>query len=310
MLLGYQTNSLLQAFPNTTITVIRAFLLIHANLNKVLTRKYMASVLGVSERSVTDLTNELVRMKIITKTRKSGYWNPVNKFEITMLGKLWLPALKNRYKVLAGVFKRALLSIKLLLSLSLTDFTLLKEDYIYNQPLECKLLTRVRARKAKMTMPINCKELKDAQELMSLSKWGVIRLTAYPTTAIAYAISSFRSSKSKKDDPFKWFCKVAEEWCVDNNIEPDWEGARQLARSENIPKNPEWTVEREPMPIPGVKKPWKPKVKETIAPKSEEEVFVSKVEALDKFKQMGELNAFAQILSTGFQKQIDPFMEK
>ncbi len=314
MLLDYQTYSSLQENYNLTNAQIKAFLLIAERLRRFptsnISRKYIAQVLELSVRHIDNILKLLKEKGLLSWSHRPGMYNDFNHYVITPTGKIWIPYFKNTYKVRTGIFKRAMLSIALLLSPSPSEFSLLREDYIYNQPLECKLLTRVRARKAQMTMPINCKELKDAQELMSLSKWGVIRLTAYPVKAISYAISSFRSSKSKKDDPFKWFCKVAEEWCVDNNIEPDWDGARQLARSEGIPKNPEWTVEREPMPIPGVKRPWKPKVMETIAPKSEEEVFVSKVETLDKFKQLGELNEFQRILLSGFQKQIDPFMER
>jgi len=308
MLLGYQTNSLLQAFPNTTITVIRAFLLIHANLNKVLTRKYMASVLGVSERSVTDLTNELVRLKLITKTRKIGYWNPVNKFEITMLGKLWLPAFKNRYKVLTGVFKRALLSIKLLLSLSLTDFTLLREDYIYNPLVKRELLTRARARKEKATMLIDSKEMSAAQELLSLSKWGVIRLSAYPPAAIAHASTVFRANKNKKDDPIKWYFGICEKWCRDNNTEPALVEAKKYADQHGMPQNPQWTQSRKPIEIPGAS-PKKPSIaiKEKRQLMTEEELRADRKRLVEKYKGSANIDPNLRILIEGFEKDIQSF---
>jgi hypothetical protein len=314
MYLEYQRYSSLQDNYNLTIAQIRAFLLIAERLRSFprtnISRECIAKILGFSVRHIDSILKVLKEKGLLSWSHRPKMYNDFNHYVITPSGKIWMPYFKNTYKVRTGIFKRAMLSIALLLCPSPSSFSLLREDYIYNPPVECKLLKRARARKAKMTMPSTSKELKDAQELMSLSKWGVIRLTAYPVKAIAHAISSFRSSKSKKDDPFKWFCKVAEEWCMDNNTEPDWEGARQLARSEGIPKNPEWIEARKPMPIPGVKKPWKPKVVESRAPKSEEEVFLSKIQVLDRFKQMGELNEFQRIVQANLMKQIDPFMEK
>lgn len=304
------SNTSLQAFPNLTITQVKAFLLISNSLNKVLTRERIALTLGVSIGYVDVILRLLKKEGLLSWTRRLDRYNDHNHYTITPLGQIWMPYLKNTYKVRTGIFKRAMLSIALLISPALSEYSLLREDYIYNPPLKRELQTRVRAKKAKMTMPINCKVLETAKELLSLSKWGVIRLTAYPTKAIEHTIAAFRVSKSKKDDPFKWFCRVCEEWCMDNNTEPDWDGARLLAKEQSMPKNPEWTVEREPLAIPGTPKKWKPKVTEQIATKSEEEVFTSKVQTLDKFKQMGELNEFQRIVQANLMKQVVAFMEK
>lgn len=310
---SYQASADLQAFPNTTITVNKVFLYINQRLLKnpkaKITVEEIAREVKVCQKTVSNSTNELQNKHgMITKSTRPGYWNDVNHYVITSKGQSLVPYLENLYKVVTGIFKRPLLSAGLLLSLGSSSFPLLKED-IYISPLvKRKLLTHARARRVVVSTPIDSKQVLAAQDLLSLSQWGIIRLSAFPKEAIEHANFSFRASKTKKEDPFKWFLGVCDKWCRENNVEPDLTSARNLAKEANMPSRPEWIVPRPVLEIPK-----KGKLGVGIERKafSEEQQFIETVHAVDKFKQLeklGQLSPLQHQVMQNLMKKIQPFM--
>lgn len=303
-----QTNASLQAFPNLTITQIKAFLLISNNLNKVLTRERIAETLSVSVRYVDAILKLLKSKGLLAWTRRMDRYNDHNRYTITLTGQIWMPYFKNTYKVRTGIFKRAMLSIALLISPALSEFSLLREDYIYNSLVKRELQTRVRVRKQKMTMLVNCKALETATEMLSLSKWGAIRLAAYPSKAIEHATAVFRANKSKKDDPIKWYFGICEKWCRENNTEPALVEAKKVADSQGIPKNPEWTQPRKPIEIPGTtSRKSRVVVKEQRQPMTPEEIIAGRIRFVQQHKGKANLDENTRILIVGFEKDIQEF---
>ena len=86
-------------------------------------------------------------------------------------------------------------------------------------------------------------QIKQATQLLSLTKWGQIKLTAYPPSAIEYAMQAFKNSKGKKDNPFTWFASVCHSWCKQKNMHPDWALMNRLSVSNQMPQDPELIVE-------------------------------------------------------------------
>lgn len=312
MYLDYQTYSSLQENYNLTNAQIKAFLLIAERLRRFpasnISRKYIAQVLELSVRHIDNILKLLKDKGLLSWSHRPKMYNDFNHYVITPTGKIWMPYFKNTYKVRTGIFKRAMLSIALLLSPSPSEFSLLREDIYIYPTVECKLQKRAPEKRVAMSSSLDSKEMIVAQELLSLSKWGMIRLTAFPGSALEYACAAFRSSKSAKEDPFRWFAGICNKWCKENNVEPNWPYMARLANEHEMPEEPQYIVARPSVvSIPTTRRG---KVVECRQPKSEEEVFISKIETLDKLKGKGELNEFARILAEGFTKQIHPFMNK
>jgi hypothetical protein len=95
--------------------------------------------------------------------------------------------------------------------------------------------------------------LNAATKALNLSKWGQIRLSAYPDLAILHALNVFKSSKSAKQDLFKWFSSVCNEWCKKNNAAPEWGLMHRLAVDNDMPDNPNLILEGKPLAIPAAK---------------------------------------------------------
>lgn len=77
--------------------------------------------------------------------------------------------------------------------------------------------------------------IRDITEL-SLTKWGQIKLCAFPEEAIQYARSRLRVF-SKAKDPFSFFFKSCCEYCETNEIRPDWMWIDALANHYQMPAN-------------------------------------------------------------------------
>lgn len=100
--------------------------------------------------------------------------------------------------------------------------------------------------------------LNAATKALNLSKWGQIRLSAYPDLAILHALNVFKSSKSAKQDLFKWFASVCNEWCKKNNAAPEWGKMHRLAVDNDMPDDPNLVLEGKPLVIPAAKPMQKP----------------------------------------------------
>jgi len=76
--------------------------------------------------------------------------------------------------------------------------------------------------------------------MLNLSKWGQIKLSAYPDQALDYAYSQLKFTNPR--DPFKWFVSLCMRYCQENKMAPDWSGMLTLSRELNMPDNAAMTL--------------------------------------------------------------------
>ena len=82
--------------------------------------------------------------------------------------------------------------------------------------------------------------LRQATELMGLTKWGQIRLAAFPNEVIEHANKQF--SFAKPANPYNWYFKVCLEYCSANKITPDWDFMKALANKYGMPSKPDFVL--------------------------------------------------------------------
>ena len=114
--------------------------------------------------------------------------------------------------------------------------------------------------------------LNAATKALNLTKWGQIRLSAYPDLAILHALNVFKSSKSAKQDLFKWFASVCNEWCKKNNAAPEWGKMHRLAVDNDMPDDPNLILEGKPLVIPAAKPVGKPDRQQELLAKEREKM--------------------------------------
>lgn len=73
-------------------------------------------------------------------------------------------------------------------------------------------------------------------KILNLTRWGQIKLSAFPDDAIKEAISRMEYFKSAKD-PFALFMKICLEYCKTENISPNWDWYYKLSKVYNMPEN-------------------------------------------------------------------------
>lgn len=76
--------------------------------------------------------------------------------------------------------------------------------------------------------------------MLNLSKWGQIKLMAYPDQAIAHAYKELQHANPR--DPFKWFVSLCLKYCKENQLAPDWTGMLTLSRTQNMPDDAPMTL--------------------------------------------------------------------
>lgn len=80
--------------------------------------------------------------------------------------------------------------------------------------------------------------IQDITDELGLTKWGQIRLSAFPDEVILYVTQRYRlERKSRILNPFGWFKTVCIEHCAENNITPDWRFIYLLAEAYQMPTN-------------------------------------------------------------------------
>jgi DNA-binding transcriptional regulator YhcF (GntR family) len=72
---------------------------------------------------------------------------------------------------------------------------------------------------------------------LDLTKWGQIKLSAFPDEAIKYAQDHFKYGKNIRDR-FKYFYSLCHSYCLDNDIKPDWTHSNRLGTLFKIPSHP------------------------------------------------------------------------
>lgn len=71
---------------------------------------------------------------------------------------------------------------------------------------------------------------------LHLTKWGQIKLTAFPAQVLEYAYQRFlKTDRTQIKDPFLWFVKVCMLQCQKEKIAPNWTSVRYLAQQYGMP---------------------------------------------------------------------------
>lgn len=84
---------------------------------------------------------------------------------------------------------------------------------------------------------------------LRLTKWGQIRLMAFPEKAVEYAEDKMKYAQvSSLKDPFKFFTSLCVDWCKREEIKPNWEIVAHLETAYKAPQNPRYLLEI-PKPI-------------------------------------------------------------
>lgn len=69
---------------------------------------------------------------------------------------------------------------------------------------------------------------------LPLSRWGQIKLCAFPDAAINYAANQLQYAK-QVPDKFRWFFSLCQQWCDANNIRPNYQKSDLLAKNYKMP---------------------------------------------------------------------------
>jgi len=80
-------------------------------------------------------------------------------------------------------------------------------------------------------------------KFLNLTKFGQIKLSAFPDGAILYATDQYKKSRNKPKDRFAWFFTVCGRWCQINNIEPNWKYLEELKERHHMPDGARMTFE-------------------------------------------------------------------
>lgn len=89
---------------------------------------------------------------------------------------------------------------------------------------------------------------------VKLTKWGQIKLSAFPDGAIIYAVEQYKKSKNKPKDGFAWFFSVCGRWCQIYNTEPNWKYLEELKERHGMPDGARMTFDtpdEQPFPAKG-----------------------------------------------------------
>ena len=80
-------------------------------------------------------------------------------------------------------------------------------------------------------------ELRQVTKKLNLTKWGQIKLICFPDEALAYALYEIQKP-SNKNNSFSWFFVMANRYCIDQDIDPDWPLYYKLSEKHKMPENP------------------------------------------------------------------------
>lgn len=84
---------------------------------------------------------------------------------------------------------------------------------------------------------------------LNLTKWGQIRLSAFPDEAILYAQDKLKNNHDIINK-YNWFFKVCYQYCTDTNIKPDWQLVEQLSIGYKMPVDAPMTLPTPTATIP------------------------------------------------------------
>lgn len=82
-------------------------------------------------------------------------------------------------------------------------------------------------------------------EQLRLTKWGRIKLLAFPNHVLSTAYKEFLSSPATPHDPFAHFFSIVNRTCEDSKVKPDWEQVDFLKKVFKMPVNAQTTKSRE-----------------------------------------------------------------
>ena len=107
-------------------------------------------------------------------------------------------------------------------------------------------LTGVRAREGVVVEHVNMKEevmsidpipqsIKNITQLLNLTKWGQMALTAYSDEALSFAEQQLKKAGRVLNNPFGYFLSQCKKYCEANGVEIQWRKAKFLQESFNMP---------------------------------------------------------------------------
>jgi hypothetical protein len=263
----YQESAVPQAFCGFSEKKLNFFLLIH-KYDQLFddiyySRAHFARVMGVSPKTIDRWCEDYNNLGVMTKTQPPGRPFDTCHYKLTELGHAMKAHALNLYKFAKYIF--------LPISILTMQPTLEKTNVqLYSSPNDLSIYLKVystlqesineRARDLKQQLSIKKErvmnqqwltpQLQTATDKLNLTKWGQIRLSAYPAQAIEHSLKVFNSSKTAKNDLFRWFSSVCNEWCKKNNSEPNWALMRSLAIENEMPDDPVLFREKQSISIP------------------------------------------------------------
>lgn len=218
----------------------------------------IAAIVGCSEKTVERALNKFQSSGLLARNYRhfnsnqykisSWFRNPFNKLLISNV-------LKNIKMLPIALLCIAAATQSIEQNVAQHKIENKNNNYIYKPSvIERVTLTRARARDGFLkkentfgmkhfirkidnpSMPVSPAVLK-LKGVLPLSKWGQLKLTAFPDAAIGYARGNLKSLQSLKD-PFAYFISLCLKYCKEKHIKPDFKWYDQIKAQLNIPQNP------------------------------------------------------------------------
>ena len=257
MIIGYQTNSALQAFPNHTSTENKVFLLIYEHHVKYngrifMSRDYMASVLGVTVTTISRITRKLHKAGLIIKTVTAyDYKKRRCNYVITEQGHYWRPYIVQAYNLLKKVF----LSISLLISPDASNVTLVNLNGVRFKN-GCKGVRELQTAREEITpsttlQPVTKKEtvmqipdyVEKLTDILKLTPHGKIKLATFDEATIQHGFASVQKTVKCKD-VFAEMVNVCISYAAENGYKVDWKGYYGAVESGKVDRKQFYTVKK------------------------------------------------------------------
>lgn len=142
---------------------------------------------------------------------------------------------------------------------------------------------------------------------LKLTKWGQIKLSAFPRGAVLHLDRKITSTKALRD-PFGYAYRICLEWCKENNIQPDFKWANRLLEQYAMPTDAPMLLatDRKLVSAPRTHSPQSAIEKPAVRTRDEQKIYYqSEIEKCQEILRRGEqdlLPAFLRQSSITFAK--------